>query len=163
MEAGDRDDGDENKDNDGDIDDDGDKDYGVTANREGMAENDRRWGKCRNNQPGGGAAATKAEFFRFHADAAPTLTSSGRTTQASGRVSAGSTRRFAHCEEGNDCQRRRNCLLHLTMTKTTMRTTLVMDREGRAHPIPPTDPTYTRRPALSPWPRPPKSDRCGDV
>ena len=106
-----------------------------------MAKNNRGWGEHRNDQPGGGAAAAKAEFFRFQADAALMSTLSGRTTQASRRVSAGWTRGFAHCNEGNNCQRRCNCLLCLTTTKRTMRTTLVMDREGRVHPIPPADPT----------------------
>ncbi len=141
LEAGDRNDGNEDKDNDGDIDDDGDKDYGFAASGGGMAKNDRGWREHHNNQPGGRAAAAKAEFFRFHADIALKSTLSGRMTQASGRVSAGSTRGFTHCNEGNNCRRRRNCLLHLTMTKTTTRTTSVMDREGRVRPIPPADPT----------------------
>jgi hypothetical protein len=105
-----------------------------------MAENDGGWGEHHKEQPGGGAAAAKVEFFCFHTDAASTSTSLGRTMQASGRVSAGSTRGFAHCDDGNDCQRRGNCLLYLTRTKMTTRTTLVVDREGRVHPILPADP-----------------------
>jgi hypothetical protein len=107
-----------------------------------MAKNDGVWRERHDNQPGGRAVAAKVEFFCFHADAAST-SSLGRTTQVSRRVSNGLTHGFTHCDEGNDCQRRRNCLLCLTTTKTTARTTLVMDREGRAHLIPPADPTLS--------------------
>jgi hypothetical protein len=81
-----------------------------------MAENNGGWGERCNDQPGSGVAVAKAEFFHFHADAASTSTSSGRTMQASSRVSAGSTRGFTHCNKGNDCRRRCNCLLRLTTT-----------------------------------------------
>jgi hypothetical protein len=143
LEAGDHDDGYKDKDNNGDIDDNGDKDYGIDTSRGGMAKNDGGWGEHHGDQPGSRAAAAKAGFLRFHADATSTLMSLGRTTQASGRVSAGSTRSFAHCNEGNDSRRRRNGLLSPTTTKTTTRTTLVVDREGRACPILPADPTLS--------------------